>query len=99
MDYAALGQQIRRLRKAKQLSQQALAEAVNVSPSFVGHVERGTRKASMETLISIANSLGVGTDILLRDSLHTNNSNEALAPEERRFVNQMIDLARSTYRR
>lgn len=99
MGYAALGQQIRRLRKAKQLSQQTLAEAVDVFTSFIGHVERGARKASMETLISIAHSLGVGTDILLRDSLHTNNPDETPSPEERRFVNQMINLARSTYRR
>ncbi len=99
MDYVALGQQIRKLRKAKRLSQQALAEEANVSPSLIGHVERGTRKASMETLLSIANSLGVGTDTLLRDSLRTHDLKEALSPEERRFANQMIDLARSTYHR
>jgi transcriptional regulator with XRE-family HTH domain len=99
MDYAALGQQIRRLRKAKRLSQQTLAEAANVSPSFIGHVERGTRKASMETLISIANCLAVGTDALLRDSLRTHDSDESLSPEEKRFANQMIDLARSIYHR
>lgn len=70
-----------------------------MAPSFIGHVERGTRKASMEILISIANSLGVGADTLLRDSLHTCDPNEALAPEEKRFALQVIDLARSTYHR
>ena len=34
-----------------------------------GHIERGTRKASLETMVSIANALGVSADTLLQDSL------------------------------
>ena len=39
---------------------------------FRGHVERGTRKASLETLVSMANVLNVSLDYLLAGSL--NNS-------------------------
>lgn len=35
----------------------------------MGHIERGSRKASLETVISIANALDTGTDELLIDSL------------------------------
>lgn len=47
------------------MSQEALAELCDISPSFMGHIERGTRKMSMETFVSIANALHVSTDYLL----------------------------------
>jgi len=72
MDYIDLGRRIRKQRMMHGWTQEALAERVNVSTSFVGHVERGTRKASLETLVSIANTLDVSLDYLLSGSL--NNS-------------------------
>ncbi len=72
MDYVDLGQRVRKQRTQLGWTQEALAEKINVSTSFVGHIERGTRKASLETLVSIANSLNVSLDYLLAGSL--NNS-------------------------
>ncbi len=69
MNYEALGRQIRKQRQNMNLTQERLAEKANISASFLGHIERGSRKASLETLINIANALGVGTDKLLIDSL------------------------------
>ena len=70
MDYLDLGKRIRKQRALLCWTQEALAEKVGVSTSFVGHVERGTRKASLETLVSIANVLGVSLDYLLAGSLN-----------------------------
>ena len=72
MDYVDLGRRIRKQRTQRGWTQEALAERVNVSTSFVGHVERGTRKASLETLVAMANVLGVSLDYLLSGSM--NNS-------------------------
>ncbi len=69
MNYKALGQQIRHQRQIKYLTQSDLAVKAHISTSFLGHIERGTRKASLETVINIANSLDIGVDPLLRDSL------------------------------
>jgi transcriptional regulator with XRE-family HTH domain len=69
MDYVAFGRQIRRYRQKMNLTQEHLAEKADISASFLGHIERGSRKASLETLINIANSLNVGTDKLLFESL------------------------------
>lgn len=69
MDYVSLGQRIRAERKSRRLTQEALAEAVGISLSFLGHIERGSRKASVETLVGISNALGVSMDSLLQDSL------------------------------
>lgn len=72
MDYVDLGRRIRKQRSLKGWTQETLAEKVNVSTSFVGHVERGTRKASLETLVAMANVLDVSLDYLLSGSI--NNS-------------------------
>ena len=69
MDYVDLGRRVRKQRQELNYTQETLAERVNVSTSFIGHVERGTRKASLETLVSIANALNVSLDYLLAGSL------------------------------
>ena len=71
MDYVDLGRRIRKQRAQRGWTQEALAERVNVSTSFIGHVERGTRKASLETLVSIANVLDVSLDYLLAGSMNS----------------------------
>ncbi len=69
MDYIDLGRRVRKQRSQLGWTQAQLAEKVNVSTSFIGHVERGTRKASLETLVSLANTLNVSLDYLLSGSL------------------------------
>lgn len=69
LDYQSIGIRIRRLRKAKGLTQQALAELSNQEPSNISHIERGATKLSLPTLVNIANALDVTVDELLCDSL------------------------------
>lgn len=66
MDYAGLGRRIRAERTRHGWTQGGLAEVCNVSTSFIGHVERGTRKASMETVLCISDQLGVSMDYLVK---------------------------------
>lgn len=67
MDYSLLGRRIREERRKKDLTQEQLAEDVNVSYPHIGQVERGERGISLETLINISNRLGVTVDYLLSD--------------------------------
>ena len=69
MDYVALGMRIRKQRKLMQMTQDQLSEKASISLSFLGHIERGSRKSSLETLVSLANALEVSADYLLQDSL------------------------------
>ena len=71
MDYFALGKRIRKRRVEQGMTQEQLAQQVGVTTSFIGHLERGSRKASLETLVALANALHVGVDYLLCDSLNT----------------------------
>lgn len=65
VDYKMLGEQIRYVRNQQHISQEFLSELCDISPSFMGHIERGTRKMSMETFVSVADALHVSTDYLL----------------------------------
>ena len=69
MDYIKLGSRIRDYRKRLNWTQEHLSEMAGISLSFLGHVERGTRKASLETIVAICNSLKVSPQYLLQDSL------------------------------
>lgn len=67
--YEALGKRIRAQRKQQKMTQEVLAEKAEISNSFLGHIERGTRKASLDTLVKICNALKVSPNTLLQDSL------------------------------
>ena len=69
MDYILLGQRIRHYRHAKKLTQEQLAERVDISPSFLGHIERGSRIASLETVMKFCEVLDVTPNKLLSNVL------------------------------
>lgn len=75
MDYVDLGRRIRVRRQNLGLTQEQLAKEMGVSTSFMGHIERGTRKASLETLVQLANVMDVSIDSLLSASLKRNKDN------------------------
>ena len=54
-----LGNRVRQFRQHKGLTQEALALSSGINVSFLGDVERGTKKPSIETLEKLLNALGV----------------------------------------
>ncbi len=69
IDYTAMGGRIRNARLDAGLSQSELAEKCNLSVSFLGHIERGSRKMSLETLVTVCEVLNLSADYLLQDEL------------------------------
>ena len=60
-----LGEGLRRLRAERHLSQGDLARLAGVSPSAISQAEAGHRGLSLDTLLTLSESLGVGLDELL----------------------------------
>lgn len=83
MDYVKLGIRIRNYRKKLHYTQEQLAEAAGISLSFLGHIERGSRKASLETIVNLCNALNVSPELLLQDSLRPNILTMKLEPRNR----------------
>lgn len=65
MDYYKIGQKIRQIRKAHGLSQEELAERINISTTHMSHIETGNTKLSLPVFVNIAMTLEVRTDDLL----------------------------------
>ena len=59
------GMRIAELRKQKGLTQEQLAEQLNISTSNLGKLERGLQGLSIDLLIEIGIFFGVGTDYIL----------------------------------
>lgn len=54
-----LGKKIQRIRKELKLTQEELAEKVNISRAYMGYIEQGRNTPSLGVLQKIAKSLGV----------------------------------------
>lgn len=67
MDSKPIGRRIKLAREAKKLTQEQLAEIVDLSPMHVSVLERGQKPPKLETMIKLANMLGVSGDYLLQD--------------------------------
>ena len=79
IDYQKLGINIRAARKSIGLTQQELAELTSCNTSHISNIENSYTKVSLNTLVSIANSLNTSVDYLLKDQ-YTNRA-QALESE------------------
>ena len=64
-DYAFIGEQIKFWRQQRGVTQEKLAEMVELSPGFISLIETGKKRASLETLLSVCRALNVTTNDLL----------------------------------
>ena len=70
MNEIMIGHRIREERLRLKLTQEVLAEDVELTTAYIGQVERGERNLTLENLIKVANRLGVTVDYLLSDSIN-----------------------------
>lgn len=65
MDLNEIGSRIKAERRRRRLSQEKLAELINVSPHYIYEIERGLKAMSLETLVNLSAALDISTDYLL----------------------------------
>lgn len=76
--YQALGQRIAHYRKAVDMTQVQLAEALEISQKTLAHYEVGRLRISVEMLTTLAAKIGVSVEQLLEDdALQTGSSKAA----------------------
>lgn len=68
MSLQNLGSRIRKERQNRGITQEQLAEKVDISINFMSLIENG-RNMSVETLVKISEALGVSVDYLLSDTI------------------------------
>lgn len=93
----AMGIRIMERRKKMGLTQEALAEAADLTTQFVSYAESGKRGMRPENLMRIASALGVSTDYLLtgdiidKDRLLLSEKMARLTAKQVRIVESVID--------
>jgi transcriptional regulator with XRE-family HTH domain len=63
----SMGEAIRVYRKRMKLSQEKLAEKADLSTTFVSDLERGRVNVAVDSLLRIANALGVQVKDIIQD--------------------------------
>lgn len=69
VDYKALGKRIKIARIKKGITQESVAEEIDITPSHMSNIETGKTKVSLSVLVNIANALSVTIDELLCDNV------------------------------
>lgn len=83
LNFRLIGLRIQETRRRKRLSQAELAEQVDLSVSYISHIERAKKQTSLESLVKIANALGVTADLLL-------NGNQNF--DQKEYMIELMDL-------
>ena len=65
VDYVLLGERIKFWRQKRNLTQEILAEKVELTPGFISLIETGKKRASLETLIRVSKELEITLNDLL----------------------------------
>jgi len=74
LDYAIIGSRLKQARMKSGLTQEDLAEKLNVSIAFLSRIERGKYKINLKRLNQICGFLGVDESYILTGS-STDSSN------------------------
>lgn len=65
-DLQKFGKNLKLLRIERNLTQAQLAEMLDMSPNFIGMIERGERNTTVENVYSIARALKIMPEELFR---------------------------------
>ena len=99
MNYEEIGKRIREYRKLKNLSQEQLAEKINISTTHMSHIETGSTKLSLQVLVDIAKVLNVNTDDLIfeqKSQILVNRINHILAECNEEQIEVITNIVEAT---
>ena len=95
-----IGEKITYLRTAADISQEQLAEKVDVNTTYISDIERGAKFPSLTLFIKIVDALGISSDFILRGEIEAGKNCvydditkklEKLTPKQRLGVANLID--------
>jgi len=101
IDYKLIGERIKRARKSRGLTQDAMAERLNVSIGYVSQVERGITKISLDLLGAISSILDYDVSAFISETAVNSNGymeSEMLAEirkldnKKKKFVLEFIKM-------
>lgn len=104
-DYYVIGKRIREARIEKHMTQEELADQLDLSVAFLSRVEKGTSHINLKRLIQVAEILGLspgeiltGSNILSQDYLRKDFSQvlTKCTPIQQKFIYKVAELVVET---
>lgn len=100
LNYKEIGKRIQAKRKEIQITQEKLSEIIDVSPSYISEIERGSSICSLATLTNIANTLNASLDYLVlgitknnADNMFTDILNSIPAQNQKLYISLCENIA------
>ncbi len=100
MNLQSIGKNLKLYRKQKHMTQDIVAERAGLSKNYISQIELGLKKPSVETLIRLANAIGVSSDLILADLIDEsfpakvsalNEKIKDLPMEDQKFILNILD--------
>ena len=94
MNKREVGEKIKKLREARRMSQNALANEAGVSPTYIYQLERGEKSPTIEYLDHICWGLGITLEEFFRTELLSTSLTDkisTLTPEQKNLLNQFLN--------
>jgi len=99
VNYIEVGGRIKVERERFEMSRKKLSEILEISIYFLGQIERGEKKMSLDTLINVSRCLRISTDYLLYGQVNSDTNNNFLhllnnkcSEKEIKVIEDMIKL-------
>ena len=108
INYALIGRRVKEIRAQQKMSQEELAEMIEMSVPYISYIETGKKRPSLDALIRIGNALGVTLDELLNGNQLYNPTEYQTdidllmadcSPNEKRLIFELISALSSIIKR
>ena len=94
MNKQEVGEKIKKLREARRMSQNALANEAGVSPTYVYQLERGEKSPTVEYLDHICWGLGITLEEFFRTETAAFSLSDKignLTPKQKQLLNEFLN--------
>lgn len=95
IDFKRMGTIIKEARKNAGLTQEQLSEIIDVTPAFVGHIERGERSVSLKTLFAVADELNISFDYLLSKNVILDETQQTIKSFEHLINGKSVEAQKA----
>ena len=97
LDYTIIGERLKKARLEKNLTQEQLAEQIDVSIAFLSRVERGSSHINLKRLTQICNILGISEGLILNgasedSSDYLNEILEKASPDKQKLIYKIAEI-------
>lgn len=101
LDYTIIGERLKKARLEKNLTQEQLAEQIDVSIAFLSRVERGSSHINLKRLTQICSILGISEGLILNgaseDSSDYLNADfkeilEKASPDKQKLIYKIAEI-------